>query len=140
MSGLIHAHSGLRWLLFIGIVASFVFAITLISSKEENKGLVKLTKITFILSHIQALVGLVLWFMSAKVDFSMMKSSLMRFYSAEHPLMMVIAIVLISVGYIKYKKGGFLSHKTIAIFFGLALLLLIAGIPWPFRGLGAGWF
>ena len=140
MDALVHAHSGLRWLLVIGILVSFVMALTQLSSSESKKGLGTVAKITFILSHVQLLIGGALLFMSPKVDFSMMKETIYRFFSVEHPFMMVAAIVLISLGYIKFKKSGFVNAKTIAIFFGIAIVLLAAGIPWPFRGLGSAWF
>jgi len=141
MSGLVHAHSGLRWLIVIGILVSLVMALVNLSSNKENKGLGTISKITFIVSHTQLLLGIGLWMSSGKVDFTQMKEALIRFYSAEHPLMMLLAVVAISLGYIKFKKSGFTKPKTIALFFGIATILLLAGIPWPFRSsLGAGWF
>jgi len=50
----------------------------------------------------------------------------------EHIFTMLIAIILITVGHIKYKKGG--APKTTLILYIIALLLIFAAIPWPFRG------
>jgi len=56
--------------------------------------------------------------------------------------MMILAIILITVGYSTAKRAGtsLAKHKKIAIYYGIGLLLILASIPWPFRGLGAGWF
>ena len=61
-----------------------------------------------------------------------MKMKEARLLMVEHPLMMIIAIVLITIGWSKHKKqttdkGKF---KTIAIFYGIALLLVLSRIPW----------
>jgi hypothetical protein len=45
---------------------------------------------------------------------------------------MLIAIILITIGHVKYKKGG--NPKTTLIFYIIALLLIFAAVPWPFRG------
>lgn len=50
----------------------------------------------------------------------------------EHPLAMIIAVVLITMGYSKHKKK-LLSKpklKTIGIFYTIALILVIAKLPW----------
>jgi hypothetical protein len=60
-----------------------------------------------------------------------MASSAIRFWAVEHISSMLIAIILITIGHIKYKKGG--AHKTTLILYILALLLIVAAIPWPFR-------
>jgi hypothetical protein len=61
-----------------------------------------------------------------------MKDAVIRLYTVEHPLMMILAIVLITVGFSKHKKqttdkGKF---KTLAIFYGLGLLFVLSRIPW----------
>ncbi len=71
-----------------------------------------------------------------------MKDSVMRFFAVEHILMMLIALVLITMGHVKAKKSTESSakFKHIIVFFGIALILILAAIPWPFRDLGAAWF
>ena len=60
-----------------------------------------------------------------------------RFYSVEHPLMMIIAIVLITLGHRKAKAG----EANTKWFFLIALVILLAMIPWPGRELiGRGMF
>ena len=108
------------------------------SLKKEFKDIdLRLALFTLIVSHIQLLLGLGVYFSSPA--YKAMKTNGMggidsatRLLAVEHPLMMIIAIVLITMGYSKHKKkttdeGKF---KTIAIFYGIALLLVLSRIPW----------
>ncbi|WP_405611016.1 hypothetical protein [Polaribacter sp. Asnod1-A03] len=91
-----------------------------------------------IVSHIQLLIGLGWYFMSdayklLKEDAaSVMSDSGMRLLSVEHPIMMILAIVLITIGWSKHKKKteSIAKFKTFAIFYGIALLLILSRIPW----------
>jgi multisubunit Na+/H+ antiporter MnhB subunit len=74
---------------------------------------------------------------------ALMKDSVARFYGVEHILMMIIAVVLLTIGYSKSKRQELASkkHSTVLIFYGIALLLILVSIPWPFRAeLGGNWF
>lgn len=138
---LVSAHSGLRWLLLIALV----IAVFQSFSKRGKFGEIKETKsvlITLILTHLQLLAGLLLYFISGKVQFggNTMSNSVIRFFTVEHSLMMIIAVVLITVGYSKAKKAP-KPFKIVFNFYLLALILILVAIPWPFRtALGAGWF
>ena len=93
---------------------------------------------TLIVSHIQLLIGLGWYFMSpwykALKDNGgeVMSDKATRLLAVEHPIMMILAIVLITMGWSKHKKKTTDSSKfkTFAIFYGLALLLIISRIPW----------
>jgi multisubunit Na+/H+ antiporter MnhB subunit len=143
-NGLLHAHSAIRWVALILIIYSVFNALMKRKSGDFTDGDRKLTLFTLISAHVQGLLGLVLYFISPKVSFAegFMKDSVLRFYAMEHILLMVIALVLITMGYSKMKKSTESSDKfkRILIFYGIALLLIIAAIPWPFRDLGAAWF
>jgi len=73
-----------------------------------------------------------------------MKTTALRYWTVEHISMMIIAIVFITIGNIRSKKmdtdAG--KYKQVLIWFGLALLVIIAAMPWPFRaeGVARGWF
>ena len=73
-----------------------------------------------------------------------MKNALLRFFAVEHLIGMLIAIILIHVGYSYSKKNipDSVKHKRTLVFFGLALLVILISIPWPFRLVGSGraWF
>lgn len=137
---LLHAHSGLRWLVLIALV----IALFQTFSRRGTTGSIMETKsvlFTFILSHIQLLIGLILYFISPKVVFGAdtMSNSLIRFFSVEHLAGMLIAIVLITMGYTQAKKAELPFNKAFNFYIAAFILILIS-IPWPFRALGAGWF
>jgi membrane protein DedA with SNARE-associated domain len=94
--------------------------------------------------HTQLLLGLILYFTSPKVTFiqGWMKVSQSRFYGMEHIAVMLIAIVLVTIGRRKAENATepAKKHKTIALWYTIGLILILASIPWPFRNLGAGWF
>lgn len=97
---------------------------------------------TLIVSHIQLLIGLGWYFMSpwykalTTNGSEVMKDSATRLMAIEHPLMMIIAIALITIGWSKHKKKteDTAKFKTFMIFYGLALVVILSRIPW------ANWF
>ncbi len=138
---MIHAHSGLRWVVLFLLIAAIITAYNNHKkgtpySKDANK----LGLFALIFTHIQLLLGLGLYFTSPFVKFegSVMKDSLLRFYTVEHILMMIIAIALITIGYSKTKKTGNWNKQF--TFYLIGLIVILLAIPWPFRGLQAGWF
>lgn len=142
---LVHAHSGLRWVVLILLVtATFKALLKWRSNAPFTEGDRKLNLFTMISAHVQLLIGFVLYFISPKVIFAAesMKEAVNRFYLVEHLATMLIAIILITVGYSKSKRAVEENKKlkTAFIYFGLGLLLILIGIPWPFRIAGAGWF
>lgn len=145
MSMLVHAHSGLRWVvLLLLIAATFKALMKWRSNAPFTEGDRKLNLFTMISAHVQLLLGLVLFFTSPKVNLSGldMKNPVERFFAVEHSVMMILAVILITIGYSKSKKALEESKKfkTAFTYFVIALLVLLAGIPWPFRNLGAAWF
>jgi hypothetical protein len=92
----------------------------------------------FVLSHIQLLLGLGLWitggYMTALFSntSTVMKDSATRLSALEHPLINIIAIVLISLGYFKLKKAtSDLGKNKLALpYFLGALILILSRIPW----------
>jgi len=120
MDILIKSHSGLRWVVLALLIGAIINSITGKSRTYEKKDKM-LNLFAMVFLHIQLLIGLVLYFTSDNVVFKAgwMKVDKFRFYGMEHILMMVIAIVLVTI----------------------ALLIIIAAIPWPFReALGGKWF
>ena len=140
-TGILHLHSGLPYLLLTLLVAAlFGNVMAWQSKKHAGKMMFTLTKVTFILSHIQLLVGIIVLFFGdrATAIFSqegamktIMSDSDLRLAFFEHPLTMIIAIVFISLGYIGSKKlTGSAQAKRISIFYGISLLLILIRIPW----------
>jgi len=115
---------------FTGIIKKRIF------TESDNK-----SNLLFMIScDIQLLLGLVLyfggpWFNNLK-NFSQIKSDAsLRFFSMEHAAMMLLAWILVHVGRVAVKKAETDAgkHKRMLIFFGLAFVLILASIPWPFR-------
>lgn len=147
MNALIHAHSGLRWIVLLLIVVAVFNAISKLKSSDYTNGDRKLNLFAMVFFHVQFLLGWILYFLSTKVLFfeGWMKANngMYRFFNMEHSLLMVIAFVLLTVGHSKSKKADNpqKKHKIIATFYTIALILILAGIPWPFRSaLGGSWF
>jgi hypothetical protein len=89
---------------------------------------------TLIVSHIQLLIGLGWYFMSPWYK-SMKENGIdtgNRLLALEHPIVMIIAIVFITIGWSKHKKKieDTEKFKTFSIFYGIALLLILYRIPW----------
>ncbi len=140
-TGLVHAHSGLRWVVLILLTAAVVVAVGKWQGRsgytDSNR---KLYLFTMIAVHTQLVIGLILYVISPKVNFSMIGDKLYRFYTVEHTIGMLIAIVLVTVGYSLSKRAtdAVKKQRLVGIFYGIGLLLILASIPWPFRDLGAG--
>jgi membrane protein DedA with SNARE-associated domain len=116
-----------------------------ITAKEFTKREKLINLFSMVSLHTQLLLGLVLYFISPRVSFAAgwMKDASFRFYGMEHLAGMLIAIALITVGYVKSKKGTTPAaiYKPIKLFYIIGLILILASIPWPFRAnLGGGWF
>ncbi|MEZ4809639.1 MAG: hypothetical protein R2819_04705 [Allomuricauda sp.] len=98
----------------------------------------RISLFALILSHIQLLVGLVLYFISAKGLNAIQNLGMgglnapARLLALEHPLTNILAIALITIGWSRHKKimEGPKKFKSIAIFYGLGLLLILSRIPW----------
>lgn len=143
MDILVSFHSGWRWVVLITLFAAIISAFTNSKSPFDTHGK-KMALYALIAVHLQFVLGLVLYFISPKVVFSgaAMKTEILRFYLVEHITLMLIAVVLITIGYSRAKRLNEDSkrYKTIRIFYILGLILILVGIPWPWQNLGAGWY
>jgi hypothetical protein len=140
-----HAHSGLRWVVLILLIATIVNALGKRSGGTVYPAKNKLALFGLISVHVQLILGLVLYlFLSPMVSFEggVMGDSVGRFYTVEHLIGMILGIVLVTVGYSKAKRQAGINKgwKTVGVFYLIGLLVILASIPWPFRNLGAGWF
>ena len=137
-------HSILRWVLLILLLASIIKSFTGWQGKKVfTGGDRKLFLFTLITTHINFLVGIYLLFfgtigivsggLPAGVD--IMKDKTFRFFWIEHPVGMLIAIVLITIGNSMSKKAAtdVLKFKKAFWFFFIALIIILATVPWPFR-------
>ena len=139
MEIIVRAHSGLRYVVLGLLIAAIFVAYGKWNQKAEATSKVYLFALISV--HVQLLLGFALYFWSPKVNFSLIKDKFYRFYSVEHLTGMLIAIVLITIGYSLAKRTLNASkHRKILIYYGVGLLLILVSIPWPFRNLGAGWY
>lgn len=131
------AHSYFAWVALIVITVAFVWALyhTFTKKSFEAKHY-KLMLVTMIVSHIQLLLGLVLYFVSplgfSNLSGETMKNSAYRLLAVEHPLTNIIAIVFITLAYSVYKRQRETLKGTqkAALYLGFGLLLLLSRIPW----------
>jgi uncharacterized membrane protein len=135
--GFKHLHSFLAYILLAALVVSILYLLVqFVQKKSFTEKSRKIALAGFIATHLQLLVGLVLYVISpvGLTNFSgeAMGDSLSRLYVLEHPLTMLIGIILVTVGYIKAKKPGDDARRfrTVIIFYGLGLILMLSRIPW----------
>ena len=147
-TGLDHAHSALRWLLLFFMVAAIIDS-GIRMKRPMKEGGPKFSLFALIVAHTQLILGFLLYFISPTVKGFMeaggvMKNGIARFFVVEHPVMMVLAIALLTIGYSKGKRAVDEASKHRKIFFAylIALIIIIVSIPWPIRevGAGRGWF
>ncbi|VXB35837.1 conserved membrane hypothetical protein [Flavobacterium sp. 9R] len=128
-------HSGWAYLVLLILVVAVVNALLGSSSKKEFTAKDrKIALFALIFTHIQLVIGLIIYFVSplGLVSFGQMSDKALRLTSLEHPLINIIAIVLITIGWSKHKKltDATAQFKTFAVFYGIGLLLILSRIPW----------
>lgn len=148
---LLHVHSAGRWVLLLLLL--FAIINSLIAGKRpylrtDNRLGLLLT----IVADLMLLVGLVQWFIGdwgyKQIQTRGMKAVMgddtARFFAVEHFIGMIIAIILIHIGKAQGRKqmSDRAKHRRTLVFYFLALLIILASIPWPFREIGAarGWY
>ena len=128
-------HSGWAYLALLLLVVAVVNSLLGMTSKKEftTKDR-KIALFGLIATHIQLVVGLILYFVSplGKASFGQMSDASLRLTSLEHPLINIIAIVLITIGWSRHKKAATseAKFKSITLFYGLGLVFILARIPW----------
>lgn len=133
-----HLHSVLAYVALAALAIIIIYSLigALSNRKFEEKDR-KIALMGFIISHIQLLFGLILYFISP-LGFSLLKvegalaDRAMRLTALEHPLINILAILLISIGYIRAKKMSESKARFRAIYmmYAIGLLLILSRIPW----------
>jgi hypothetical protein len=139
-TGLLHLHNLLRWVILITLLLS-------IYKLFVKQDALKTSKILLISSHTTLLLGLYQYF-TGSVGLQLIKASGMavamkdaasRFWAVEHISSMILAILFITIGHIKYKKTGKVNPTL--VLYVIALILILLAMPWPFKaGVGRPWF
>ena len=134
-------HSYWAYLVLVIVVLATINALAgLFSKREYGAKYFRISLFALIVTHIQLLIGLILLVISplgikniSNVGMgAVMKNSEFRLYAVEHPMIMILTVVFITIGYSKHKKK-LLSHKkfkTLAIFYTIGLVLMLSRIPW----------
>ncbi len=147
-TGLLHLHNLLRWIILVLLIVSIYKSYTgWKGGKPFSAGDKKVWLFTMIVSHITLLLGLYQWLLGRYGIFSyvrpegisMMKDPYLRFFQMEHPVSMVLAIVMVTLGHGMAKKNvdDNTKYKKAFRYFLLALVLILVAVPWPFRELVA---
>ncbi len=93
---------------------------------------------TLIVFHIQLLISLTLYFVSPWFNLLtndselVLKTKEVKLLALEHPIMMVLAILFITIGWSKHKNKttDVAKFKTFVNFYGIGLFLILLRIPW----------
>jgi hypothetical protein len=135
-----NVHSYWAYFLLLVLILAILNAIAgKIKGKDFESRDLRLSLFGLIFSHIQLLIGLILYFVSPWFKQwsnlgmgGVMKDSQTRLFLVEHPITNILAIVLITMGWSLHKRQSDPGKKflRIAIFYGLGLLLLLSRIPW----------
>ena len=128
-------HSGWAYLALLLLVIAVVNSLMgLFSKKEFAAKDRKIALFALAAIHTQLLIGIIVYFVSPLGISSLgqMKDAALRLTSLEHPLMNLIGITLITIGWMKHKKliTGESKFKTFSIYYGLGLALILSKIPW----------
>lgn len=126
--------------LLIVFLATFNALKGYFSNSEYSPKDFRISLFALIVTHIQLLIGLILYFVSPLGMQSIsnngmsavMKDSVLRLNAVEHPMVMIIAVILLTIGYSKHKKKlvSKPKFKMLAIFYTLALIFMLSRIPW----------
>jgi len=132
---LLGLHSGLRYIVLLLLAIALLLAVVgLFGKKPYTQTNRKLNLFAMIATHIQFLVGLIIYFFSPLVNYSnmgqAMKDTMTRYWTVEHSVMMLFAIILITLGHSRSKKAAdsFNKHRSIALYYGLAVLVIVVAI------------
>ena len=133
-------HSYWAYLVLLVLILCIFNAITgKINGKDFESRDLRLSLFGLIFSHLQLLIGLILYFVSPWFDQwsnlgmgGVMKDAQARLFLVEHPFTNILAIALITIGWSAHKHQSDPSKKflRIALLYGLGLLLLMSRIPW----------
>ncbi len=143
-TGLLHLHNLLRWIILVLLVVSILKAWSGWQQKKAfAPGDKKIWLFTMISAHITLLLGLYqvafgrygFFTTSLPEGTSVMKDKFFRFFWVEHPVGMIVAIVLITLAHGMAKKSvtDEVKYKKAFYYFLIALIFILATIPWPFR-------
>lgn len=121
MSVLVEAHSGIRWLLLVGLVAMVVIGLTRWNKESSHHPL--LVTVTSVMLDIQVLIGIIVLIGNQRWDDT--------FYGIVHPLAMLAALVVFRVGKRRSERDREpVRGRKLTVVTLVALALILSAIPW----------
>lgn len=144
---LLHIHSVGRWLVLLLLLFAIINSL-IAGDRPYIRTDNRLGLLLTIAADLMLLIGIALWYFGPH-GYKMieatggmanaMKDPTTRFFGIEHLVGMLIAIILIHIGKAQGRKkiGDKAKHRRTLLFYFLALLIILASIPWPFREIGA---
>jgi len=137
-TGLLHLHNVLRWVVLLLLLLSIIQAFSQKESVKSTSLFLMIAAHTMLLIGLYQILGGRYSWGNVPEGVSVMKDSFYRFYLVEHPLLMILAVVLITWARTKAKT---LSYKQVSYALLISLLMILAAMPWPFREIvGRPWF
>ena len=130
-------HSWIRWIALVASVGTVLAAIRRQDATTERWAMVAMMAL-----DIQMLIGLILYLgLSPNMSEILahfgdaMKDPTARFWAVEHITAMFGAVILAHAGRVLARKARSADAKRfrLLVCFGVATLLMIAGMPWPGR-------
>ncbi len=129
------------WAFLVIIILTLIVINSIIakfSGRAFNTKDLRLSLFGLIFSHIQLLIGLILYFTSPwfnqfyQIGMDLLKNAESRLYLIEHPLINIVAIIFITLGWSLHKRQLDSSKKflRIGMFYVLGLIFLLLRIPW----------
>lgn len=138
---LLVAHSYLRWLVLVALLFSLFRAYRgWLGAKTFTAFDNTVRHVTATICHLQLVAGLALYGVSPLIHYfwqnykEAVHERDIRYFAMEHSTTMLVSIMLITLGSVlaKRKANDKDKFKTMAIWYSIGFVLIVASVPWPF--------
>ena len=147
---LLHTHSIGRWILLLLLLIA-IFNSLIAGQRPFIKSDARTGLLLTIVGDTMLLIGLALWYWGPKGYHSILNAGGMaaamhdptaRFWGVEHITGMLISIVFLHIGKAQGKKpmSDKRKHNRTMLFYFIALVIILATVPWPGRNIAGGWY
>ena len=145
--GFLWLHSLIRWALLVILLVNLI-RLNVESRNKFDRTDKKWSRYIYYIVFANLIASLYLYFFGQnglqfvqeqKYTFQdVLQSNSLRFWIIEHPLLMLLSLVLIIVSHIIAKKeiAPSMKHKAMSALYIAALVIILVAVPWPFRGEG----